>query len=180
MSKKFSIGLHVFSFLLIAFILFKVYGKRESIVFINTTKLVSGYEGMKISQKSIEIIQGKFKANVDTLGVELENEIKKFEKERPNLNAKEIKLSEELLRGKQQQFYQYQQTMQKKSSEAEQMERSKIGEVIDAFLKEYGKRYSYKFILGANNLGNIVYADEEYDITDKVLNELNERYKKNK
>jgi outer membrane protein len=177
MPKNLSFSLHALSLILIAFLLFKVFSRKEKIVYINTNKLLMEYHGMKLVQKDLEKLQGGWAAKIDTLQSELEQDIKKFEKERIKLTAREAGLAEEVLRGKQDRFLMYQESMKKKSAEEEQKKKGQVAEEMNSFLKEYGEAHSYQYILGATNLGNIVYADQVYDITDEVLKIMNSKNK---
>jgi Skp family chaperone for outer membrane proteins len=46
---------------------------------------------------------------------------------------------------------------------------------VNAFLMRYGKKHGYKMILIAAN-GNIAYADPSMDITDQIVEALNNEY----
>lgn len=47
---------------------------------------------------------------------------------------------------------------------------------INAFMKEYNKEKGYSFIISNTNLDNLLYADEQYNITQEVVDGLNARY----
>ena len=49
---------------------------------------------------------------------------------------------------------------------------------IDAKVEAYGEKNGYTFILGKNEGGSVLYGKAETDITDAVLKELNDSYKK--
>ena len=53
-------------------------------------------------------------------------------------------------------------------------------ETINSYIADYGKKHHYKIILGATADGNILYAEEADDLTQIILQDLNEIYKKNK
>lgn len=46
---------------------------------------------------------------------------------------------------------------------------------VNDYLKRYGEKMNYSIILGSQN-GNIVYAKEGLDITEEVIQGLNEEY----
>jgi outer membrane protein len=48
--------------------------------------------------------------------------------------------------------------------------------LVNDYVKEYGKSKGYRYILGATGSGNLVYAQESYDITDDLVKGLNEEY----
>lgn len=45
--------------------------------------------------------------------------------------------------------------------------------LINAEVENFGKEKGYKYILGANGSGNIMYADDSEDITEEVLKWIN-------
>ena len=47
---------------------------------------------------------------------------------------------------------------------------------LNSHIKEYAKSNNVKVILGANGNGNIMYARDYLDITDKILQYSNEKY----
>ena len=51
-------------------------------------------------------------------------------------------------------------------------------EKINSYIADYGKKHYYKMILGATMDGNILYADEQDDLTQNILKDLNDIYEK--
>ena len=149
---------------------------NSNIAYVETSVLIEGYEGTKVARKQFEEKSKVWQANTDTLMAQWKNELKAYEKERVNMSEKEIKLKEELLSNKQQQLAQYQEAMKRKAQEEDQNMTSTVMNDINDYLKEYGKKTGYTYILGANG-GNIVYANEAENITEVVLNGLNLEYK---
>jgi outer membrane protein len=48
---------------------------------------------------------------------------------------------------------------------------------INQYVAEYAKAEGLYMILGANGSGNVMYADPAYDLTEEILEGLNQRYK---
>jgi outer membrane protein len=48
---------------------------------------------------------------------------------------------------------------------------------VKKFIKEYGKEKGYNYIYGTGDAATVLYAKEEYDITNEVIKLLNEKYK---
>ena len=44
---------------------------------------------------------------------------------------------------------------------------------VKAFVKDYGKKNGYTFILGANEAGSVMYGADDKDITEDVIKALN-------
>ena len=65
------------------------------------------------------------------------------------------------------------------SSEKDSEMTKSILNQIDSYILEYGKKNNYKYLFGVTDNGNILYADEADDITDIILEELNNKYEGN-
>jgi outer membrane protein len=52
----------------------------------------------------------------------------------------------------------------------------KIWSQINQYVMDYGKARGYRFILGANGQGNIMYGDKETNLTQEITHYLNEKY----
>ncbi len=48
---------------------------------------------------------------------------------------------------------------------------------LTQYVKDYGKEKNIQVILGATGQGNLMYCDEEMNITDQVISYINVRYK---
>jgi outer membrane protein len=64
--------------------------------------------------------------------------------------------------------------------EEEQVMNRQILEYITRFLEEHKSEYNYQYILGKNFGGIVLYSNRSLDITQKVLDALNLKYKSEK
>lgn len=150
--------------------------KKEKTVYIDIGKLMQDYKGMKDARAEYEKQAAGWQANVDTLIGQWQQELKAYEKERSGMSAKERQLKEEILRNKQQQVNQYQDAVKLKARDQEQLLTQSAVNLVNDYIKEYGKKKGYDYILGATGQGNIVYARESKDITKVILEGLNKEY----
>ena len=178
--KKGIIYLSVINFVILVAIVsaaFYKFPSNENLAFVNTGELLEGFEGMTEAKAEYKKKADIWQANIDTLESELMSELKKYEKERAGMTAKEKELSEQLLNNKQQQFLQYQQAIKKKAKEEDQKTMAVVINQVNSFIKEYGTQHNYNIIFGTTQGGNIVYAVDALNITDDVLKSLNEKHK---
>jgi outer membrane protein len=153
-----------------------VFTTSIKMVYVDSTKLISEYKGMQDARKNYQQKASVWKANVDTLALEVQQQIMSYEKDHSRLSAKEQKLTEELLRTKQKQLMDFQQAM---NAQAQQEDQKMTGEVvrqINSYIKKYGQSHGYNIVMAATQYGNIAYADEGLDITEEVLDGLNKEY----
>lgn len=54
-----------------------------------------------------------------------------------------------------------------------------IWKQINGYLKEYGKKNQFRFIYGATGSGNLMYADEIENISEEVIQYINQKYEGN-
>ncbi|MEO1099708.1 MAG: OmpH family outer membrane protein, partial [Bacteroidota bacterium] len=117
-----------------------------------------------------------WQGNVDTLANEVQKAITDYEKESPTLTKKEKELSQELIRTKQKRLADYQKAISDKAAQEDGQMTSAVLEEINAYLKSYGESRNYRIIIAATEYGNVAYAADGLDITDEVLNGLNNEY----
>ncbi|MFI1772537.1 OmpH family outer membrane protein [Thalassobellus citreus] len=149
---------------------------NSELVYVDVNKLMDGYQRTKIVKAQFEEKAKILKANVDSLMVDWQNEIKSYEKERSKMSKKELELKQELLGNKQQQINNYQQAIQKQIQEEDKKSTQTVINDINDYIKEYGKKHHYKIIFGASGGGNIMYAEDVTNLTQDVLNGLNAEF----
>ena len=147
--------------------------------YVDTDKLVEKY------QKAIDL-ENKYKVRSEEMARELETEAKKFQSDYAyaqqqaaakgpqwaQQQAMELQKREQELNVKQQSMYQ---ELQKASGT--EMD-SLVSEIKD-FLKEYGKKQGFDYLYGTGSSATILYAKDQYDLTEELTKLLNESYKPN-
>lgn len=176
MTQRFLVGIGILNLLAIIILSITVFTNNEKVVYVDSSKLLNNYKGMQAARASYQQKANAWKANIDTLASEVQQQIFIYEKESPKMTAKERQLSQELIRNKQKQFADYQQAMNTQAQQEDAKMTSDVVTQINAYLKKYGESKGYKVILAATEYGNLAYADEGLDITDAVLEGLNRDY----
>lgn len=147
----------------------------SKIVYVDSGRLLSGYKAMVEARKEFDKKQSTWQANVDTLTREVQQAIRDYSKTSALGTEKEKQLAKELITSKQKELYDYQNAIKQNASDEEQRLTQSVLVTINSYLSRYGKKQGYKMILVAAN-GNIAYADDAADITDKVIEDLNREY----
>ncbi len=176
MVQRFLVGIGILNLLTIIILSITIFNNNEKVVYVDSSKLLNNYKGMQAARASYQQKANAWKANIDTLASEVQQQIFKYEKESVKMTAKERQLSQELIRNKQKQFADYQQAMNTQAQQEDAKMTSDVVTQINAYLKKYGESKGYKVILAATEYGNLAYADEGLDITDEVLEGLNKEY----
>ncbi|NVN18061.1 OmpH family outer membrane protein [Muricauda sp. HICW] len=173
--NKLAIPLSVLA-LLVSTVTFFLPKSESEQVYVDVNRLLEGYDRTKVDREAFNKKAAVMKANVDSLMIDWQDELKAYEKERASMTKKELALKQELLQNKQQQINNYQQAIQKQVQEEDQKMTQTVINDINDYVKEYGKKHGHRIIFGAHGSGNIMYADKETDLTDIILEGLNEQY----
>lgn len=174
--QKITFLISTLAIVLSGILLIKTYEKSQQ-VYVDVNKLIDGYNRTKEVRAEFETKAKTLNANVDSLMVNWQDELKAYEKERSKMTKKELELKQQLLSNKQQQLNNYQQAIQKQIQEEDQKATQTIINDINDYVKLYGKENDYDIIFGATGAGTIMYASEMADLTDKVLEGLNKEFK---
>jgi outer membrane protein len=149
---------------------------KKEVVYVDSAKLLNQYQGMIDARNEYQIKATTWKANIDTLTVEVQDAIKNYEKESIKMSIKEKELSQELIRTKQKNLMDYQRAMNDKAQQEDNSMTTRVLEQVNSYLKKYGEQQGYNIVLATTEFGNVAYADESLDITDAVLEGLNQSY----
>lgn len=164
---KNNIAVIILGLLVVAMFIF-VFTKNEKIAYIDTSKLMENSKEIQSLKKKGEADAQAMKSNSDTLMMEFQEELKKYEKDLAIMSKKEKQLSTQLLETKRNQILQYQQAVKQKAQQEEQQKTQAVLVNINKRIEEYGKAKGYKVIFATTN-GNIAYADEAINITDDIV-----------
>lgn len=175
-SKLFKIGTILNSFVLAGLLVWQFAWRDHQVVYVDSAKLVNGYNGMVDARKAYQQKASAWKANIDTLTNEVRSQIMEYERESAKMTSNERKLSQDLIRTKQGQLAQYQQAMNNQAQQEDTRMTSEVLSQVNTYIKKYGEKHGCTIILAATEYGNLAYAKEGLDITDEVLEGLNKEY----
>lgn len=162
--------------LLVVFLtVYTLFFSGTKVAYVDSNKLLNGYRAMVEARRQYEAKETSWKANIDSLTRDVQDAINTYNKSVVMATKKEQQLTKELISTKQKQLYDYQNAIKMNASQEEQRLTQNVLTTVNAYLLRYGKKHGYKMILIASN-GNIAYADNDMDITDKVVEELNKEY----
>ena len=148
----------------------------DRIVYVDTNKLLKEYKGFKSAVSEFEAKSKQWQAKIDTLSTELSVMVEKYEIEKHKMGGKEKKDKEKLIQTKQQQFLQYREAILQKITDEDKRLKDEVLAQVNAYIQEYGDKNTYPIILGATNVGNIVYGEKGVEVTAEILEHLNNSY----
>ena len=155
-----------------------VAAKEGKIAYVESGKLLDGYQGMKDARKAFEVKAKGWEKQNQRLVSGFKTAVEQYQKTAGTLTAEQRAATEQKLQAQQQQVGQQQQQLQAQAQEEEAKLTSTVLGRINKQVEAYGKARGYKLILIAAPSGTIAYGQKDLDITAPVLAYLNGEYKK--
>lgn len=146
--------------------------------YVDTARLMTEYEESKD-------FETKFQAMSERMQNELESDMKSFQRDvedlQRNAQSKGMQWAQQReaeLTRRQQTLMQKEQNYMKKFQEEGSVERDSLVTKVKDFIKTYAAENSYDYIYGTGDAATILFAKDEYDITDEIIKLMNEAYGK--
>jgi outer membrane protein len=152
--------------------------EQQKIAYIDNAKVVNEFQKKVDFEKKFQVKVTAFNKKADSLETAIQIEAQMFQTKAAKMSQKNAEIEyQALLQKKQRQDYELQAEEQSLQGEGQKKIDTLIKEV-KAFVKDYGKKNGYDYILGANDAGSVMYGLESNDITQTVIDALNADAKK--
>jgi outer membrane protein len=149
-----------------------------AIVYVESAKLLDGYQGMKDARRSFEGKAKGWERQNQALVSSFRTAVEQYQKTAASLTPEQRAAAEQKLQQQQQQGAVEQQKIQQQAQEAEAKLTQTVLSSVNKKVEAYGKTHGYKMILIAAPSGTIAYGEKGLDITAPVLAYLNSDYRK--
>jgi outer membrane protein len=149
-----------------------------AIVYVESGKMLDGYQGMKDARKAFETKAKGWERQNQALISGFRTAVEQYQKTAATLTPEQRAATEQKLQAQQQQGAVEQQKIQAQAQEAEAKLTQTVLESVNKKVEAYGKAHGYKMILIAAPSGTIAYGEKGLDITAPVLTYLNSEYRK--
>ncbi|CAD5250759.1 MULTISPECIES: OmpH family outer membrane protein [unclassified Imperialibacter] len=151
-----------------------------SIAYVNSDTLLSKYEYFKDISSDLEKKRAKLESEYRNRAEGLQREIQNFQNSAQNMTMNQARAKEEELTVKQQNLYQYQQTLGQQLVEEETKLNEQLYNAVSGYLSEFSGSNKYHLVLTYTKGSGVLYADKRLDITDEVIKGLNKSYLQSK
>ena len=157
-------------------------GAFNGIVYINIDTLLNNYGYFVDLQEDFADKQAELEAELNNRGrqyeasaIDYQNKVQKGLVTR----AEAAELEQQLMQ-EQQNLLQLRDELSLQLSEEEQVSNRKLIEALMVYLKEYNMDYNYQFIFSNSFGDNLLFANDDLDITNSVLEGINAQYESEK
>ena len=152
--------------------------ETPEIVYVNSDSLLANYEYFKEARTRLQSKSKKAEQDLKNKAEAFQNEVNRYQQSAQTMTNEQRQATEQRLGQKQQQLAALQQTEGNKIATEESEEMKKIYDKVEAYLQTISSEKGYKMVLTYSR-GNsaILYGDDSLDITQEVLDGLNDRFK---
>lgn len=140
------------------FILFQTFFATADIVYVDNIKLFDGFNMTKEMKKIGETQFNSQKAQIDSLYIKIQ---KSAPAEQQTLMKEYITRKESLTQFNQEFAFE---------------ESRKIWKRLEGYIGEFSKEKNYSLIVGSEKKQDVLYASDEVDITNELINYVNSKY----
>ena len=167
-----------FLFSIITFISIISCQQSNKIGFVDNAKLINEYQEKIEIQKKLQEKIKLYELKRDSVRQSFQLEINEAELKSRSMSQAELqKLSQELQQ-KDQIINQRDQFDQQQIAQESQRQNDSLIIKVRSFVENYGLNHGYDYILGSNEAGSVMYGKKSNDLTQTILDALNEKYAK--
>jgi len=152
--------------------------KAAEIAYVNTDTLMEKYEYYKTTLTNLKNRRQKLEQEVNGRARALQNEVVAYQRKGNSMSVEQLQAAEQNLRQKDADLRQYSEKIANDLAKEEQTRTDELLQRISDYLKKYIKDKPYKYVFAyTKGASPILYAQDNLNITQEVLNGLNEEYK---
>lgn len=159
--------------------------KRQPVItvaFVNIDTLLSQYNLAKISNEKLIKKQEDARLKINSQTRQLQNEMQEFQRKFDNnafLSRERAESEYARLQKKEVELQQLDRTLTQDLLQEQQTLTQQLRDSIDAAITDINKEGKYELIISTSSVNdNVLFAKKQYDITNEVLESLNNRYHK--
>jgi len=152
---------------------------QTKVGYVDIDEIVKEYKATKDAEKAINEKSAGIKGQLDQLGAEYQKNVTDYYAKMQKMSNKAKQQAEATLMQQQETFKQRQQQAQAEVQKDGQERMDEINENIIDFVSDYAKANGFAYILGTSEqTKTVLYGDSKTDLTDIILENLNDDYKK--
>ncbi|MEO8932953.1 MAG: OmpH family outer membrane protein [Xanthomarina sp.] len=146
--------------------------------FVDNGELINKYQEKIDIEEKFNIKVETFHKRRDSIGGSLQLEYQTLQEKAKKMTEDQVQQEYQVFSQKQQML---QQRIQMEEQEIQQQSQVQIDSLISKVkksVKEYGEKNGYTYIFGSNDAGSVMYGKESNDLTQRILEALNNDYNK--
>jgi outer membrane protein len=171
-NKWIAIGFGVLLFSLLG-LCTAIYLKIPKTAYISTSQVYEGFNFKNELEAKFQGVKKTRESYLDSMKIELEMEYKELEEQKQeSADWKKFQMLRE-------QYFSKEAEFEQSNTELLQQYNDQIWERLNQYIKEYGEKNDYTYIFGATGEGSLMFALDGKNITEQILEHVNNQYEGN-
>jgi outer membrane protein len=154
--------------------------QQQKIGFIDNATLINDYQEKKDIEAGLQTKIDAFQKRTDSLRKMFQLEINDAEIKARRMSQKNVQKLSKDLQDKEAALSQRVQFEQQQIAQESQTKNDTLIKKVKDFIKDYGTKNGYEYILGSNEGGSVMFGKKTNDLTQTILDLLNKQYKDKK
>lgn len=146
------------------------------IAYVRSYDLINSYAGTLDARKEFAEKKSIMMANVDSLRVNVDRAAAVYQQKAPGLTPSQRAQRESELNTLHQQYLQYSAAIDEKIKEEDEKVMSAVLAQVNSFVEQYAKEQGINIVMGTTLSGSLLYGDNDLDITEPLLERLNNNF----
>lgn len=172
---KFKIIISIVVAINIALVLF-FESSTVNVGYVNTLEIIEEYKGMEEGRALYEVEFKKVQFHVDSLKNSLEGKMLVYNKIVETLSEADKVEKQVMLEQERDYYIKSVKFLEEQLQNKDKTLTEGVIKQINTFIEEYGKKHNYTLILSTTGDGTLLYGKDGINITDIVLDGLNQEY----
>jgi outer membrane protein len=153
--------------------------EQKKMAFVNRTEVMNEYKERVEVEAKFKVREDRFNKRSDSIGKAFQFEVQQFQMAAAKMSEKNKQEQSQVFNQKSQMLQQQMQFEQQQLQQAFATEMDSVMTSMKTFVQDYGKKNGYSFIFGTSDVTTtVMYGEEVNDISDAILEGLNDSYKK--
>lgn len=153
--------------------------EQKKMAFVNRTEVMNEYKERVEVEAKFKVREDRFNKRSDSIGKAFQFEVQQFQMAAAKMSEKNKQEQGQVFNQKSQMLQQQMQFEQQQLQQAFATEMDSVMTSMKTFVQDYGKKNGYSFIFGTSDVTTtVMYGEEVNDISDAILEGLNDSYKK--
>ncbi len=154
------------------------YDGNLKVAYVNWDTLMNEYDYVEDMMSELEKEKIRMRKEMEKKMRNFQQEAQKLKKESTYMTQDELKKAQKRIQRKQQNLRKEQQGIQSRLTRKRQKMLKKFFDNVNNYLEKYNEENEIDLILRYQRGGDVLFAENGFDITQKVLKGLNQKYKK--
>jgi len=143
--------------------------------YVRSVVVMEQFKGIQEAGHAYQQKLTSMQVNVDTLRVGIERDIQQLQQEANLLSTDEVNARSKQIRTQKMALARYEQALSQKAQEEEQLLQGALNQ-LNSLLEQFAQEKGYDLLLGTTQDGSLLYGNTAFDVTEEVIQYLNQHY----